>query len=266
MRFRGFTLVELLVVMGIIALLAAVIMPVLAHTRKQAKSVVCQNQLRQLGLKLCVYETEYQVFPSGFYLTFSRPPEGFVGDARFDPAGWWWFNYLGMPYKTWEPEKNLLQCPGKTLNELLFEYNVLWSSYGINWSISKSQILWAPYDDYKGRPLGLRNIMHPAQTLLTMDSGYGVIGWQHTLPNDSPSALPSTSDAFGNSYIPGAAVNTERDLWPMQKDDAIKGRHPGRHINAVFTDGHLENRPADSVVVQENDDGSFTNLSLWKPQ
>jgi len=259
-------LVELLVVMAIIALLATVIIPVLAYTRRQAKSVACQSQLRQLGFKLCLYETEYEIFPSGFYLTSARPPEGYVGDARFDPPGWWWFNYAGLSYNTWESEKSLLQCPGKTLDELLFKYNVLWSNYGINWSVCRSSRLWAPYYDYKGSSLGLHSITHPAQTLLTLDSGYGVIGWQHTLPDDSPSALSDTSQPFGSSYIPGAAVNAERDLWPMQKDDAIKGRHPGRHINAVFADGHLESRAADSVVVQENADGSFTNLSLWKPQ
>jgi prepilin-type N-terminal cleavage/methylation domain-containing protein/prepilin-type processing-associated H-X9-DG protein len=46
---RGFTLIELLVVISILALLMALLMPVLARVRKQAKAVKCQAILRQWG-------------------------------------------------------------------------------------------------------------------------------------------------------------------------------------------------------------------------
>ena len=45
-RKKGFTLVELLVVITIIALLMSVLMPALARVRKQAKAVLCQANLR----------------------------------------------------------------------------------------------------------------------------------------------------------------------------------------------------------------------------
>jgi prepilin-type N-terminal cleavage/methylation domain-containing protein len=60
MRYkRGFTLVELLVVISIIALLLAVLMPALAKAREQAKRTVCKSNFHQWGLSLGAYASDH---------------------------------------------------------------------------------------------------------------------------------------------------------------------------------------------------------------
>ena len=58
MKRRGFSLVELLVVIFIIALLIALLLPALAAARNLAESTVCLSNLRQCGLALQEYANE----------------------------------------------------------------------------------------------------------------------------------------------------------------------------------------------------------------
>jgi prepilin-type N-terminal cleavage/methylation domain-containing protein len=59
-RLAGFTLVELLVVISIIALLIAILLPTLRKAKESANSVVCQSNLKQLGFGFLLFAQDHQ--------------------------------------------------------------------------------------------------------------------------------------------------------------------------------------------------------------
>jgi len=61
----GFTLVELLVVVSIIALLLALLTPTLSRAREMTKSVACRSNLHQMGNGLQTYLATYKYYPGG---------------------------------------------------------------------------------------------------------------------------------------------------------------------------------------------------------
>ena len=110
---RAFTLVELLVVIGIIALLVAILLPALNRARSQAQRVVCESNLRQLGIAWLGY-----VQDNKGWLPRAAPYSG-SGRAPSNMDWVWWqtsylntnntardvynspiLRYLGIPYDT----------------------------------------------------------------------------------------------------------------------------------------------------------------------
>src|SRR5215213_10091421 len=59
-RRRGFTLVELLVVIGIIAVLISILLPTLGKARESAKRTQCLSNLRQISIFINMYATAYK--------------------------------------------------------------------------------------------------------------------------------------------------------------------------------------------------------------
>ena len=87
---RGFSLVEVLVALAIVALIVGLLLPGVQKTRESAARIRCANNLKQLGLALLAHHDQYDRFPSGGSV-WSGPPTYLSGVPALAPvqnAGW----------------------------------------------------------------------------------------------------------------------------------------------------------------------------------
>jgi prepilin-type N-terminal cleavage/methylation domain-containing protein len=100
-RPKGFTLVELLVVIGIIAVLISVLLPALAKARRQAQIVQCGANLHNIGLSLLNYASQYN---NALPLIYSDPANAAYAAANpglyaFPVNGGNWMWDIGAPVR-----------------------------------------------------------------------------------------------------------------------------------------------------------------------
>lgn len=263
MRRFGLTLIELILVIGIIAVLFALLAPSLQRSRLQAKAAVCMSNIRQLNSVFAMYVNDNVKFPYGFDSTPNAPPSGgYVGYRQYDRTGWWWFNYLGEFYKKSMVGKSVLQCPSKQIQQPKLKDDILCGNYGVNLSICRMSTGNAD-PNFVGKPRWCSEILRPAQTLLIVDSGYAIISWWHAA--DFPPVTLGNTNIEDAAYVPGLSINRQRRLWPGQEIDAFYGRHPQMTVNVGFADSHVAHIKAEDLLVKKADGHYENRFPLWAP-
>jgi prepilin-type N-terminal cleavage/methylation domain-containing protein/prepilin-type processing-associated H-X9-DG protein len=229
-RANGFTLVELLVVVAIIALLVALLLPALARGKAASQSTVCKSNLRQLGISLQLYVSENHFYPENRFQTKPVVP---ASSDRF------WMARLvressGVPPATNFNQEGVWRCPSVRWSDPLlrgFAANGdAPSSYGYN----DDRFSGRGVRDYTNK-FGLQghyvpDVTQPAPLDLTMASFRPIA--------ESEVAVPSEMMAIGDCFE-GTALLTRRSIETFASDGNVTTRHHGRG-NVVFCDGHVE--------------------------
>jgi prepilin-type N-terminal cleavage/methylation domain-containing protein/prepilin-type processing-associated H-X9-DG protein len=123
---RAFTLVELLVVVAVISILAALLLPTLSRAKSSAHLVKCINNERQIGLALTLYVSDHGVYP-------------YQGLWRVNPPVRSFWAKLLQPYTNSEWTNGVFRCPsyrGLTMDPTSQGADQMWpdpvGSYGYN--------------------------------------------------------------------------------------------------------------------------------------
>ena len=113
-RHKGFTLVELLVVIGIIAVLISILLPTLSKIRRQANTLKCSSNMRQLSMAMLMYINDNK----GKF-----PPSEFSTIAGIYPYGFSWCNELVRRNYIKGPGFSVYKKPNSATNAKSFPSN-----------------------------------------------------------------------------------------------------------------------------------------------
>ena len=232
-KSKGFTLVELLVVIGIIAILVAFLLPALGAARKQANAVACMSNLKQIGVGFVMYANANRgALPPLSENKPSNPVDRaqsgmhwfeYLGEQKYLPEGWVGDRMTSRGYVT-----GIWRCPEVTDDMVGMSGSYGWGGgYGVCGNGSPYVFRYLNYGASTppariGGPK-LVKVKRPSDRWLVGDSGR----WM----NNRDVLLP-----WANVYPANPSYLT---LTPGSGSDQPARRHKDS-ANVCFFDGHVE--------------------------
>lgn len=249
----GFTLLELLIVVAIIAILAALLLPALAASKLQAQQTKCLSNLKQMGIAHAFYIEDYDQ------------------DLPYQDALPFYYGWLGMlaSFATNTlsvqicPSASSVKAPPAGQNVVFGAADQAWTvqenkddapveaSYAFNGWFYTGDLQYNVAAGYSTQHFGkVNSVQYPAQTPVFADA---MLPQTWPLPND----LPSTDLYDGDTLAGSDAMTTmmprltiarhgSRPASAAPRHYDISQRLPGSITLAIF-DGHVEKAPLENL-------------------
>jgi prepilin-type N-terminal cleavage/methylation domain-containing protein len=110
---RGFTLIELMIVVAIIAILAGILIPNFVNARAQAQTSACESNLRAIATALELVYADQQTYEPNGQATFNADPADFTNGAGTV------YTVRVTPQSGGAPPSYVITCPGTHVGSTL---------------------------------------------------------------------------------------------------------------------------------------------------
>lgn len=219
-----FTMIELMMVLGIILILAAMLLPTLSRSKDSAKSVFCVNNLKNLGLASFQYSQDWEVFVAWGSDDFTRwhgKRKTVSNSATYSPEGGPLFGYL---------KGQDISCPilSNTVDVDHASPERGGWGYGYNKYIGSLAYFVSDPNSEEALKTGIetKKLEHPDNTVMFTDTA--------ALVSSSGALSSSASDPLAEY----ATCNAPKKMNNTLNDPSIHFRH-ARQCNITWGDGHV---------------------------
>jgi prepilin-type N-terminal cleavage/methylation domain-containing protein/prepilin-type processing-associated H-X9-DG protein len=268
-RSAAFTLVELLVVIGIIAVLLAILLPSLSRAREQAKAVQCLSNLRQVGTALTMFTSEHKGFlPKAWFN--DRPRPGSAELWNYPNADVWEWSYVVSTYLA--KNEGVFRCPSDPQPDATPDpygpaFYTVKHPDGTKEGYPRSYRLNISNQPNSETAIRIVQLKNPTFSIVVAEGrrGYNNAGWNQLATHEAPEG--AVKPTWSPSEYGSSETNVAYDRHSTRPDPKTNPKFSGVS-NYVFADGHAEALDFKGTwnvgIGGRPNGGAYPNLSMWR--